>query len=194
MALKRYIFCQVYVPFWYLKMESIKCVRCNIIKKLQEFNKDRKNKTGRQSYCRVCQLEYSKNYRIKNPNLHRKYTMERNQKYYRKNKKEIIVKINNYNKQRDFGLYFKYWSIRRRCNNPNQSNYKHYGGRGIKIMWNSYIEFKNDMYIKFLEHQLIYGHKNTTIERMDVNGNYCKENCKWVTRQEQAINKRNSII
>ena len=89
--------------------------------------------------------------------------------------------------------FYNIWrSINSRCNKESDSAYYLYGGRGILLEWNSYEEFKNDMYNSYLQHVEEYGEKNTTIDRIDVNGNYCKENCKWATIEEQSYNKRNT--
>ena len=73
-----------------------------------------------------------------------------------------------------------------RCNNENSSLYHNYGGRGIKVSdeWSTYEKFISDM-----------GERptlNHSLERIDVNADYCKSNCKWATKKEQARNRRNS--
>lgn len=76
------------------------------------------------------------------------------------------------------------WSnMIQRCTNPNNEGYHNYGGRGIVISedWLTFENFFRDM-----------GHppEGLTLERLDVNGNYCKDNCVWADRNTQAWNKR----
>lgn len=74
--------------------------------------------------------------------------------------------------------------MKERCNNPNCARYPHYGGRGIRVCpeWETFTVFYN-----WAIHN---GYKdNLSLERIDVNGNYCPENCTWITMQEQANNK-----
>lgn len=89
-------------------------------------------------------------------------------------------------------FYKRYWHIRARCTFEWDKDYKNYGAKGIKFLWNSYDEFKNDMYESYLEHVKKHGDENTSIDRINSNGHYCKENCRWATLEVQSKNKKTS--
>lgn len=86
---------------------------------------------------------------------------------------------------------YKVWdSIRRRCNNPKVDSYRLYGGRGIKICdeWvKSFDSFWN--WAKENGYQ-----KGLQIDRIDVNGNYEPDNCRWATPKENSRNRRDNVL
>jgi hypothetical protein len=89
--------------------------------------------------------------------------------------------------------FYNIWScMRRRCINKKRSDYQYYGGRGIKVSneWNNFETFLNDMYESYLRHVSIYGEKNTSLDRINTDGNYEFDNCRWATHREQMNNRR----
>lgn len=83
-------------------------------------------------------------------------------------------------------LYVSWQGMLGRCYNSNAIQYKDWGGRGINVC----DDWKNN-YEVFKEWALNNGYKdNLTLDRIDVNGNYCPENCRWITKVEQNKNTR----
>lgn len=93
------------------------------------------------------------------------------------------TKINEYSKTK---LYNVWNQMKLRCNNKNHQAYKDYGGRGIRVC--------NEWYdsITFCEWAINNGYEEgLTIDRIDNNGDYCPNNCQWITQKDNnSIGKR----
>lgn len=87
-------------------------------------------------------------------------------------------------------LYRRWSSMKTRCMNKNQPAYKNYGGRGISVCkeW-------VDSFEAFYEWAINNGFsENLSLDRIDVNGDYSPENCRWATPSEQSNNRRKNHI
>lgn len=124
--------------------------------------------------------------------------------------KELLVTTSNLKKQKSCGclknqnrckhsdakrnkksrLYKIFHNMHSRCYNKNKPDYKWYGAIGIEICAEWYHN-----YINFKEWAMSHGYSdNLTIDRIDPSKNYCPENCRWITIQEQQNNRKNNHL
>lgn len=86
-------------------------------------------------------------------------------------------------------LWQTYYNMKRRCYNKKRKDYPLYGGRGIKVedVW-----LGDDGFNNFVKDMGLKPDKFYSIDRINVNGNYGPDNCKWSTPKEQANNRTNN--
>ena len=108
---------------------------------------------------------------------------------------ELISHVNaKHNKSKCNRLYNVWVGMRQRCNDKNHKSYANYGGRGISVCdeWSDYLKFEKWAVENGYNESAQYG--ECTIDRIDVNGNYEPNNCRWVDLLTQSLNKRNSRV
>lgn len=102
-------------------------------------------------------------------------------------RKELLIGSGIYKGKSGTPEYAAWWCARDRTTNPDSQYWSDYGGRGIKMCqeW-------EDSFDNFIEDMSYSPGSEFSLDRIDVNGNYCKENCRWAEGSTQAHNKRKS--
>jgi hypothetical protein len=166
------------------------CTKCLVEKDLSEFKYQKDTKDKLTYYCKFCLNNYIKDYYQKNKEkilIQCKEYQEKNKekikeyhkKWYIKNRNENYLKSRRYKKENPWVVTFDH--IHARCTNPKNKDYKRYGERGIKNL------FKNSKEVKFLWFRdKAYEMKEPSIDRINNDGNYCIENCRYIEKVENT--------
>lgn len=107
--------------------------------------------------------------------------------------KELTVQRSIKHNKSNERIYRTWINMKQRCYNTQSHNYEEYGGRGIEICkeWMD----DNNGFINFYSWAVENGYNNTLeIDRINVNGNYEPNNCRWITNLKQQRNKQDTII
>jgi len=159
------------------------CGKCKEEKDLKEFYKDKTKKDGLYNSCKVCVSIYQGNNKEK---------IAKRMKDYRKNNKEKFIKYEKEywkNNKEKKGKYNKEYlarfpwkrtlhEIKQRCGNPKHIGYHRYGGRGIKCLITS--EELKQIWFRDKAYEM----KKPSIDRIDNDGNYNLENCRYIELSE----------
>jgi hypothetical protein len=143
-------------------MERKKCNKCGVVQLEKEFYKQHNEK--RLTTCRTCMNKVGR-------------------EWYYANKKRI----------RELRpLYYVWANIKRRCKNPSDKAFGRYGGRGIKVCkeWEKYENFEKDMMPIWKYETFFYNKDQLSLDRIDNNKGYYKENCRFTGAIQQSNNTR----
>lgn len=145
------------------------CTKCGERKSFSAFHKLKSGKYGLHPVCKKCRKIYD-------------------QKYYQDHQQQCLTKDKEYRETIIGCLHGRFTGIKHRCNNLNNINYKNYGGRGIKCL------FENaDKFVDYIINELQIDPRGLQIDRIDNNGHYEPGNIRFVTRSENQRNKRKNI-
>ncbi len=158
-----------------VEIETKACTKCGIEypATLEYFYKKSAKKDGLQSQCKGCEREYRRS--------------EIGKAATKRYLKSEVGKATAERRHATISGYLRdiLLSMRQRCNNPKNKNYKYYGGCGIKVCFKS-----SDEFIDYVMNVLRQDPRGLTIDRINNDGNYERGNIRFVTQAENNKNRR----
>lgn len=146
-------------------MDIARCRDCEQEKPFSEFSPDSSRRLGVSSRCKPCASAWQ------------------TARYHRLNPNARTIPQHGHGGRNRTPTYYSWSAMVKRCTNPAAKDYPDYGGRGITVCerWRAFPAFLADM-----------GERptKTSLDRIDVNGNYEPGNCRWATAIEQRANRR----
>lgn len=138
-------------------------------------------RTKYKAFCNICGTEFliekTGYYNLKNKESCAKTCSYHINKYI----------CTNYGRDVDECFRMRYNSMKQRCEDENASNYKWYGGKGVKFKYVSFGDFFNKEFERFIAGYNEFKN-NVSPERIDIDGDYCPENLIWINFSDQCLN------
>ena len=160
------------------------CSKCKRAKSVSDFYKNKQTKDGLRSDCkRCCKSLYEKYYQT-----HKSINAKQRKEYQRIHMVKLVDYDRKYRKTLIGYLRKLFVLIKQRCNNPKTSNYKYYGGRGIKCLFKSVDDF-----VDYVVNALQVDPRGLQIDRIDNDRHYERGNIRFVTPKENSNNRRKCI-
>lgn len=152
---------------------SKRCSKCKQIKSLSEFDKSNRNKDGSRFACKQCRKQYYQQNKTKILQSCKQYRQT-----HKTERKQYYKTLRGY-------LHHVWDNMLQRCNNPKATGYNYYGGRGIKVKFNSFDDFYD-----YVVNELKADPTGLNIDRINNNGDYQPGNIRFVTHKENCRNRK----
>jgi len=161
------------------------CSKCKELKSVSEFHKNKQTKDGFRPDCKDCCNKCHREYY----QAHKVEKAKKMKRYQQNHKTKLADYDKEYQKTFIGYLHKRFVLINQRCNNPERSNYKYYGGRGVKCLFKDAGEFIGYV-INVLRYNTYEEIKELQIDRIDNDGHYEAGNIRFTTAKINSNNRR----